>query len=96
MVAMPAGLASMPASASAPEKEYMNLAYIYGGNVENYDYSVVTHVNYSFGLIYNKEYTYAGNAKESWNTVDVNPELEHTVYVSEKAAAHMDRINELK
>ena len=57
MVAMPAGLASMPASASAPEKEYMNLAYIYGGNVENYDYSVVTHVNYSFGLIYNKEYT---------------------------------------
>ena len=54
MVAMPAGLASMPASASAPEKEYMNLAYIYGGNVENYDYSVVTHVNYSFGLIYNK------------------------------------------
>ena len=53
-VAMLAGLASMPASASAPEKEYMNLAYIYGGNVENYDYSVVTHVNYSFGLIYNK------------------------------------------
>lgn len=95
-VAMLAGLASMPASASAPEKEYMNLAYIYGGNVENYDYSVVTHVNYSFGLIYNKEYTYAGNAKESWNTVDVNPELEHTVYVSEKAAADMDRINELK
>ena len=28
--------------------------------------------------------------KESWNTVDVNPELKHTVYVSvEKAAADM-------
>lgn len=68
----------------------------FGGNVEDYDYSIVTHVNYSFGLIYNKEYAYAGFTKEAWNTADVNPELEHTIYVSEKAAADMDRINELK
>ena len=71
---------------------YMNVAYIYNGNVSNMDFSVITAVNYAFGLVYNTEWQRLGNNRESWNTTNANPALEDTVYLSSSVISGLQSV----
>lgn len=85
------------AETETPQKEYMQLAYMYYTDADDVDYSVITHLNYSFGLIYNKEYeTEEGFRKEEWNDVDEHPEKLNTIYLEDWDKENLRRVNELK
>lgn len=64
------------AAKEAAPTDYINLQYVYSSSVsaiDALDLSATTHINYAFGLIYNKEYTQpAGNGVPE--SVSGNPE----------------------
>lgn len=90
-------------------KEYRNVGYVFqrGSDIAKLDVSKITHLNYSFGLIYNKEFKAVKNAE----TGEVfGPEMNfdvatptyfsesklHTIYLPPKVDADLKRIDELK
>lgn len=83
------------------EKEYMNVGYAFrrGLAVEELDLSVVTHLNYSFGLIYNREVP--PNPDEELNPdcqtpEDFNEALLNTIYLPDDAKSDLTKLKTLK
>ena len=91
-----------PMESPKPAK-YMNLAYLYSSNASQIgalDYSVLTHLDYAFGLVYNTEFDRGWGARpgtSNWNyLVITNPEVEHTIYLSSAQRTALNQLNTLK
>ena len=54
---------AVPTKAATQEKEYRNVGYVFQRNcdIDTLDVTKITHLNYSFGLIYNREYEELGD-----------------------------------
>ena len=89
-----------PAKAAESEKKFKNVGYVFQRNcdIEKLDVTKITHLNYSFGLIYNKEYQELGD--------ETNPDVEvphnfdesllNTIYLPSKVSTDLARMDELK
>lgn len=103
---MMAGTGVLPAAAAQdqaqPQKEYMNVGYAFrrGLDIEDLDLSKITHLNYSFGLVYNNEVPPDPNAELNPDCVtpDVAPgsPLLHTIYLPTKVKNDLKKLPELK
>ncbi|MEG0614611.1 MAG: glycosyl hydrolase family 18 protein, partial [Oscillospiraceae bacterium] len=100
--ALIASTLAMPISAKETAgKEYMNVGYAFrrGLVIEELDLSKVTHLNYSFGLIYNREVP--PDPKAELNPDCATPEnfddaLLHTIYLPEDAKSDLKKLPALK
>ncbi|HOE76080.1 MAG TPA: glycosyl hydrolase family 18 protein [Rectinema sp.] len=82
------------------KKEYRNVGYVFHKNcdINTLDVTKITHLNYSFGLIYNREYEELGNETNPDVIVphDFDDSLLHTIYLSDKVESDLSRIYILK
>lgn len=78
-------------SALTNEAQYKSVGYFYqeNGDILNIDVTKITHLNYSFGLIYHDE---VGNQQN----VPRDDSKLHTVYLPDKVKADLELIPELK
>lgn len=90
-------------------KEYRNVGYVFqrGSDISKIDVTKITHLNYSFGLIYNEEYKDVKNSEtgELFGP-ELNPDVAtpqyfrpeqlHTIYLPPKVASDLSRLDELK
>lgn len=78
-------------AASWDEGGFKSVGYFYqeSGDVDDIDVTKITHLNYSFGLIYHDEALNEQN-------VPNDPEKLHTIYLPEKVKSDLARIPELK
>ncbi len=94
--------AVLPASAATPaEKKYMNVGYAFrrGLVVEDLALSKITHLNYSFGLIYNRETP--PNTTEELNPdcqtpTEFDDALLNTIYLPDDAKSDLKKLIPLK
>ena len=93
--AIPA-LAAEPKASSAADDGYMVVGYAFqrGTDIEKLDLSKITHLNYSFGLIYNEE----GNPSnpDCFTPQEFDPSLLHTIYLPPKVEQDLERLPALK
>lgn len=99
--AVMAGIASVPVSAETPEKEYMNVGYAFrrGLVIEELDLSTITHLNYSFGLIYNRETPPDPDAElnpDCQTPTEFDDSLLNTIYLPDDAKSDLKKLPALK
>ena len=91
---------AVPTKAATQEKEYRNVGYVFQRNcdIDTLDVTKITHLNYSFGLIYNREYEELGDETNPDVKVphEFDDSLLHTIYLPEKVASDLSRIDVLK
>jgi chitinase len=95
LVAVQLGMAGVGIAHAAP---YLSVGYFNGGgdvtagpggDINQLDVSQITHLNYSFGLIYNAE-------KEETNPALKDPSRLHQIYLSPKVEADLKRLPVLR
>lgn len=96
-----AACAGAPAAAKGPaSSKYKNVGYVFqrGSDISKLDVTKITHLNYSFGLIYNEEYKERGpeNNPDVATPTVFYPEQLHTIYLPPKVASDLTRTDELK
>ncbi|WP_297523290.1 glycosyl hydrolase family 18 protein [uncultured Clostridium sp.] len=99
---------SQPIRALEKPKEYRSVGYVFqrGSDIDKIDVTKITHLNYSFGLIYNNEYQginpdtgkiYGTSKNPDARTPEPVPKGKlHTIYLPEKVHLDLSRVNELK
>lgn len=91
---------AIPTKATTKEKEYRNVGYVFQRNcdIDTLDVTKITHLNYSFGLIYNREYEELGDETNPDVKVphEFDDSLLHTIYLPEKVKSDLSRIDVLK
>lgn len=103
------GVYEAQAQKAITPKEYRSVGYVFqrGSDISKIDVTQITHLNYSFGLIYNEEYKAVKNAEtgELFGP-ELNPDVAtpqyfrpkqlHTIYLPPKVASDLSRLDELK
>ncbi|MGG7176835.1 glycoside hydrolase family 18 protein [Clostridium paraputrificum] len=90
------------AGATENQKSYKNVGYVFQRNcdIDTLDVTKITHLNYSFGLIYNEEYKDPAMGPETNPDVvvpkDFDPSLLNTIYLPDKVKSDLSRLDELK
>jgi len=86
------------AGASTAQAAYLSVGYFNGGgdvtagpggDIDKLDVTQITHLNYSFGLIYNGE-------KDETNAALKDPARRHQIYLSPKVTADLQRLPVLR